>query len=325
MYASIIPDVIKDCKAVIYDCHPKMEAVFRRSFPDAQVEGTRKKSVVGWLDLLNPPPQINPENEWDNVRKVHVSSLGCFYRQKDADFPRTCYLKPSAVLRDKWRAVLSSLPRPYVGLTWVGGSVVTGRESRSIDLEEWLPLIERGGTFVDLSYHDSKAEVEAFNKRHPSTPVHHLEVDQNDYDDTLALIAELDLVASVTTTAVHACGSIGKMCLVLVNKNVEWRIAPQDKQGMIWYEPDCIQTYRQRRSDLDFTQQIYDIAHDFDAYLEEQGIPARKHELYRAVADHDRSGPAPAPGVHDLPEQHHPAGVAPGADHPAHPAPATHF
>src|SRR5512143_155374 len=47
-FASMVPDLIRDCKQVVIDCHPKLEAVFQRSFPEADVYGSRKERGLDW-------------------------------------------------------------------------------------------------------------------------------------------------------------------------------------------------------------------------------------------------------------------------------------
>ena len=48
-YGSMIEDAIKDCKKVIIDCDPRLESLFRRSFPKAYVYGTRGQAA-NWMD-----------------------------------------------------------------------------------------------------------------------------------------------------------------------------------------------------------------------------------------------------------------------------------
>jgi tetratricopeptide (TPR) repeat protein len=207
-YASLLDELAYDCKQVILDCHPKLENVFKRSFPGIAVHGTKKlKEGLSWLA------------NYKIDARYHISGLGRFYRKKNDDFPRKPYLSTNPDLRKKWKTALEGLPRPLVGLAWQGGSTTTGRELRSTKLSQWAPLVECGGTFVDLSYHDSAAEVNAFVlKGHIYRP----KIDESDYEDTLALIAELDLVVCVPTTVMHAAGAIGKPVWVLVPPYTPW-------------------------------------------------------------------------------------------------------
>jgi len=53
MFSSCLPDVMRDCKKVIIDCHPRLVGVMERSFPDAIVYGTRKKNGIDWPENHN--------------------------------------------------------------------------------------------------------------------------------------------------------------------------------------------------------------------------------------------------------------------------------
>ena len=70
-------------------------------------------------------------------------------------------------------------------------------------------------------------------------------VDKDNYDDTLALIAALDEVVTVTTAVVHACGAMGRTCRVLVPEAPMWRYAYRCHEGMIWYPRGSIEMHRQ--------------------------------------------------------------------------------
>src|SRR5690606_17227090 len=47
MYASCLEDAARDVQ-VIVECDPRLEGLFRRSFPYASVYGTRRKKEVAW-------------------------------------------------------------------------------------------------------------------------------------------------------------------------------------------------------------------------------------------------------------------------------------
>ena len=54
----------------------------------------------------------------------------------------------------------------------------------------------------------------------------------NDYDDTAALISELDEVIGVNTTALHCSAALGVKTTCLVPKYHQWRYA---QPSMPWY------------------------------------------------------------------------------------------
>jgi ADP-heptose:LPS heptosyltransferase len=63
-----------------------------------------------------------------------------------------------------------------------------------------------------------------------------------DYDETAALVSNLDAVVSVTTAVVHLCGALGKKCYVLVPKKARWFYASKDSSHR-WY--DSLELFRQ--------------------------------------------------------------------------------
>ena len=282
-YASMLHELAKDCKQVLLDCHPKLVNVFKRSFPEIQVYGTKKlKQGIEW------------PLEYKIDARTHISGLGQFYRQKSENFPRKPYLVPNEDLRLKWREKLKDLERPLVGLAWQGGTSRTGRELRSTLLSQWKPLVECGGTFVDMSYHDSKDEAEAFGLYRP-------DINHDDYDDTLALIAELDLIVCVPTTVIHAAGSIGKPVWVMVPPYPSWEFGLY-RDDMIWYEPGLVKLYRAK----DFNETIDLIAIDY------------------ATSFH-RPRPTPTTSLHSASKLDHPKGEQAGSDHTPRIATITHY
>jgi tetratricopeptide (TPR) repeat protein len=283
MYSSVLPDMAKDCKKVILECHPKLENVFKRSFPQIDIYGTKKqKTDVKWID------------NYEIDASYHISGLGRFYRSRDKDFPRKPYLVTSEELRAKWREKLKDLPKPWVGLTWQGGLIGTMREYRSVEPQDWWPVMEQGGSFIDLSYHDSKKEIEGL-------PIHKFEINQQDYDDTLALLAELDAVITVTTTAVHACGAIGKKAFVLVNNMPQWRYGTR-REDMQWYHRG-IRLFRRKKDEDSFEGAIGRIAEAYKEFLEDYpGVHRLRPEGEGSVSR--------LLGVDHLKQQ------SPGIDHP---------
>jgi hypothetical protein len=276
-FSSVLPDLARDC-TVIFDCHPKLENIMRRSFPQIHVYGTRKKKAVDWLK----------DHKIDASH--HISGLGRFYRIRDKDFPRTPYLVPDQAKQAAWRTKLEGLPKPWVGIAWTGGGHATQREDRSFDLATFIPIIQEGGTFIDLSYHDSKPEVDYFNSLSENKIVR-FDIDQSDYDNTLALVAELDLVITVPTTIMHAAGAIGKPCFVFNPAYPNWEFGNRD--DMIWYAPGLVRIFR---------GQIEDVR---DAYLHWGGFTATDSLHRIAKLDHSESKQA-------------------GTDHAVDPAPAAH-
>lgn len=223
-FASCIPDLQKDCEVLI-DCDKRLEGLFRRSF-GVPTFGTRYKDEHRWAEK----EQIDAH--------VAVGALPQFYRKKDEDFPGTPYLVPNPVMQVQWRALLDSLgPRMKVGIAWNAGRPHTFGERRSIPLETLAPLFELDCDFISLEYRPPEG--------HEKYGIHHWPwgVECYDYDQTAALVAELDLVISVTTTVHHLAGALGKECWVLVPERSLWQ---QNRDVFPWAK--SVKLFRQKGS-----------------------------------------------------------------------------
>jgi len=237
-FASCIPDLIKDSVKVIVECDHRLAGIFKRSFPEADIYGTRFQNGE---DLEWP-------RKYEIEARVNIGTLPRFYRKRTEDFPGTPYLIPDPLRRIQWRALLDSLgPKLKVGIAWTGGKLNTNAAKRSVTLEALLPILKNDCTFISLQYRDPSGELEAFEETH-GIKIHHFAhaTETKDYDDTAALVAELDLVISVTTAAIHLAGAIGKEAWVLVPSRPRWFYGLQGDR-LPWYK--SIEMFRQPGGD----------------------------------------------------------------------------
>jgi hypothetical protein len=109
------------------------------------------------------------------------------------------------------------------------------------------------GTNIDLSYHDSSAEIER-----SGFDIKRSLIDVNNYDDTVALIAALDDVVTVTTTVAHVCGALGRKACVLVPDVPTWRYAYRVDGGerLIWYPANSVRMFRRNPGEQDWSHAI---------------------------------------------------------------------
>jgi len=214
MFASMIPDLQKDHE-IIFDTIPKISGLLGRSF-DCRSYGTKTDNGALWK-------QQTDADFW-----VPIGSLGAYFRNSAEDFPGTPYLKADPERRLQWKALLDSLSdKPKIGIAWSGGVADTGEKTRSMELRDLFPILEYDADWISLQY-----------KNTDNLPdyIHHWPraVEGEDYDDTAALIAELDLVISVTTAAVHCAGALGIKTWALVPGNAAWRYGTLGEK-MPWY------------------------------------------------------------------------------------------
>lgn len=223
MFASMYPDLIADARQVVIETERRLEGLFRRSFPRAAVYGTR----------------YDPEIDWPFDHRIETmilaGSLGRHYRRSREAFPGTPFLVADPVRRLQWRALLDSLgSRPKVGIAWSGGIPNTFSGRRSVTLDTLRPLFDVPVDWISLAHKTPDLS---------GLPIHHWRhaTQSDDYDDTAALVAELDLVVSVTTSVVHLAGALGKDCWVLVPEVAQWRYNGPD---MPWYR--SVRLFRQQ-------------------------------------------------------------------------------
>lgn len=246
-FASVIPDAAARCERLVVECDSRLEGLFRRSFPYA-VSGTR----------FTKDPQ-----EFDGDIYCLSGSLCQYFRLSDDSYPGTPYLVADPERRLQWRALLDSLgPKPKIGIAWSGGKHNTHRERRSLRLEELLPILRQDATFVSLQYRDPSAEIAALKDKHGVEVKHWPRASEaKDYDETAALVAELDLVISVQTAIVHLAGALGKECWAMIPREPLWRYKLHG-DTMPWYR--SVKLFRQKK---DWAGLINKVSEDLRGHL----------------------------------------------------------
>jgi tetratricopeptide (TPR) repeat protein len=229
MFASILPDIIRDANAITYQLDARLIRLYSRTFPT--VKFTAKTQ-----------PKYFLSQKYDTI--IRAGSLGYVYRPNAAAFPRTPYLKANPSTVDHWRSALGGQGNVFkIGISWRGGVAKTGHDLRSMTLDQLRPLFARDDCmFVSLQYGDVRAEVERYNESATRKLVHFPKDSIGDFDDLAGLIEALDLVISVQNATVHLCGALGKTCLAMLPSKAEWRYGKSGSQ-MIWYS--SVELFRQ--------------------------------------------------------------------------------
>jgi hypothetical protein len=212
-YASCIPDAIAISNKVYIDCDERLETLFKRSFPNAEVHGTRKADEVDWINDAN----INA--------RCAIGGIPQFFRTTNKSFPGAPFLVPDKDKVEMWKAMFKPWGKTVIGITTKGGTFRTNAKGRVLTEEDLQPLLRRKDIqLVSLDYSvESKIE-----------GIKYLELasDAKDYDDTAALIAACDMVLGVNTTALHCSAAMGVKTWCLVPKYHQWRYA---QVSMPWY------------------------------------------------------------------------------------------
>lgn len=237
-FASMVPDAAKDCKKLIFSCDRKLEGLFRRSFPMAKVYGTRK-SKPGDGDRWD-------DEDADIEASLALGELGQKYRRHDEQFTGAPFLVADPDRRAMWRALFGRKEKPSIGIAWTGGIEQTGRRFRTLTLEQLKPLLASvPAHWVSLQYKDAREDIRDFRRENPDIDLVQYQgaTLTQDYDDTAAMVAELDLVICIQTAVAHLAGGLGKECWVLLPKHSQWRYG-ETARTTPWYA--SVEAFRQR-------------------------------------------------------------------------------
>jgi tetratricopeptide (TPR) repeat protein len=214
LFASCFDDVIARAGHCIIECAPRLEALFKRSFPTATVVGG-DRFQVGWLAEVG---HIDLQ--------IGAGGLPRLLRPTIESFPETAaYLQPDPQRLDHWRSRLALLgPGLKVGICWRSGFVGGERHRMYPDLVQWGEIFKVPGIhFVNLQYGECADELRAAGDKFgvPITVFDDIDL-RDEIDDSAALTASLDLVISPATAVLEMAGALGVESYTLNSFGKQW-------------------------------------------------------------------------------------------------------
>jgi tetratricopeptide (TPR) repeat protein len=141
------------------------------------------------------------------------------------------YIYPNPAQVDTWRErFFGNTLR--IGLAWAGSPKHARDSWRSIPLAQLAPLLDiPGTTFYSLQMGPGAEQVKQMG---PNARLIDLQDQQEDFADTAAIVANLDLVISVDTSVAHLAGAMGKPLWVILGNAPDWRWF-LDREDSPWY------------------------------------------------------------------------------------------
>lgn len=167
-----------------------------------RIEDTRTSGCDYWTFIGSLPHRLN-------IKAADVT-------------PPSPYLIANPSKRAVWREQLARYsPNRLVGLVWAGRPEHQNDRQRSIQFSKLAKLAEaKGVTFISLQ--TGPRSVDAINQRNVFQVESFVEKLVS-FDDTAALIAELDLVISVDSAPAHLAGALGCPVWTLLPRVADWR------------------------------------------------------------------------------------------------------
>ena len=152
------------------------------------------------------------------------------------------YLSAPREFRDAWRRRIGGTTKFKVGLTWAGSRLHPNDSNRSIPAQALRPLLDVPGVaFQSLQVGDGAEDLARLDS---TGRIGDLAPFIEDFADSAAAIAELDLLISVDSAPVHVAGALGRPAWVMLPLVPDWRWM-LERQDSPWYPG--VRLFRQRK------------------------------------------------------------------------------
>ncbi len=216
-FARYIPRVAEHFKEVLLGCSAELAPLL------ARIPGVTQ-SFQRWNDIPG------------HAAYCRLSSLALVFRTTLGTIPNAVpYLQPDPARVTAWASWLqaqhfSGILR--IGLAWSGRSSHPNDRRRSIGLERLVPLAAtRTARYVSLQKPILGADA-GWIAHFPG--MMDISSQLQGFDDTAALIANLDLVITVDTSIGHLAGALGKPTWIMLPRASDWRWL-LDRSDLPWY------------------------------------------------------------------------------------------
>lgn len=194
-FQALIDRADREGGRVKIECTDRLESLFRRSFPRAQVDREALDDDMVRTDLDYHIPALSIRKNVDHKFKFPVEYVA--------------HLSPHKELRRKWRERLDALGSGLkIGICWRSGLQSAGRNNFYAEQQDLAPLLALPNVhWVNLNYAGYQQDYQELRELYGVDMHIWDDLDlKNDFEGLAALTSELDLVISAASTpGVLAC------------------------------------------------------------------------------------------------------------------------
>ncbi|MBX9902599.1 MAG: tetratricopeptide repeat protein [Burkholderiaceae bacterium] len=146
---------------------------------------------------------------------------------------KSSYLKCDDKAIKIWTSRLANIhtSHPRIGVVWSGNVHHKNDKNRSIMFADFCQIFNSRYQFFSLQKELKSSDVELVLAQ---KNLHHFGDELSDFEQTAALIAQLDLVISVDTSVAHLAAAMGKPVWLLLPLNADWRWL-ENRSDSPWY------------------------------------------------------------------------------------------
>jgi hypothetical protein len=217
-FSRYIPWAAARVPNIVIACSPPLKPILRQLNPDMRLSVTWEdiKEFAAYCPLTGLP------------RLAETTTAEAI----PADIP---YLRADPARIRRWKEQLDGLTPAglkRIGIVWAGRPAHKNDWKRSMTLKALAPVAALDGVaLVVLQKGPEQRQTGAYYGR---APLIHLSTEVTDFEDTMAIMAGLDLVLTVDTSVAHLAGAMGVPTWILLPWCSEWRWL-KDRTDSPWY------------------------------------------------------------------------------------------
>jgi len=179
---------------------------------------------------------------------------------------KTPYIFSDQFKKSYWKRIFAYATNSLkVGVVWSGSKDHKKDHDRSLRLEQLEPILNLPVTFYSLQKEVREKDKITLSKFNQIQQFHE---ELNDFSDTAAMVACLDLIISVDTSVAHLAGAMGKNVWILISylPDYRWML---DREDTPWYP--TARLFRQTHAG-DWDSTILKVKKALDTLLEAKAL-----------------------------------------------------